>query len=273
MATRSLARPLLGLTLASIALCGCQPGGNQAADANAAAPSLAAPQVATELEIVRAMLDMAQVGPEDLVVDLGSGDGRIPIMAASTKGARGMGVEIDPDRIAESNANASKAGVAERVQFRQQDLFVTPLNDVSVLTLYLLPEMNLQLRPKILVQMRPGARVVSNSWDMGDWRPDQRQTVGSTQIFLWIVPARVEGRWQFQTQAGSGELALTQTYQDFSGTVSAGGRSTPVAEGALRGDRISFSADLGQGPRRYEGQVQGDTIAGNGWRAVKAGGG
>lgn len=279
MVTRFLAHPLLvGSILASFALAGCQPAGNQAAnsggDGGSENGTLSAPQVASELEIVRAMLDMANVEPDDLVVDLGSGDGRIPIMAAELKGARGLGVEIDPERIRQANANASRAGVAQRVEFRQQDLFVTPLNDVTVLTLYLLPEINLQLRPKILAQMAPGARVVSNSWDMGEWRPDRTQEVGGTSIFLWYVPARVEGQWQFEAQdAGSGQLALTQSYQDFSGTLSVDGRTAPVSEGELNGDRISFSADLGQGRRRYEGRVEGDTITGDGWRAVRASGG
>jgi SAM-dependent methyltransferase len=277
MTTRSFARPLLaGAIAASLALSACQGGANQSADGNAAgdAPSITAPQGATELEIVRAMLDLAEVRPEDLVVDLGSGDGRIPIMAAQLKGARGLGVEIDPGRIRQSNANASRAGVATRVEFRQQDLFVTPLNEVTVLTLFLLPEINLQLRPKILAQMRPGTRVVSNTWDMGDWRPDRRRTVGGTNIFLWIVPAAIDGRWTFQGDGGgSGELAVTQSYQDFAGTVSAGGRTGPIGDGQLSGDRIAFTADLGQGRRRYEGRVEGNSMTGNGWRAARASGG
>lgn len=270
-------RPLLaGAIAALLVLAGCQPAGNQSAGDAAASggASPAAPQVATELEIVRAMLDMADVKPEDLVVDLGSGDGRIPIMAASLKGASGLGVEIDRTRIRQSIANAANAGVADRVEFRQQDLFATPLNDVTVLTLYLLPEINLQLRPKILAQMRPGTRVVSNTFDMGDWRPDRRQAVGGTNIFLWVVPARIDGQWEFQDAGGGwGALALTQRYQDFSGTVRAGGRTAPLAEGQLRGDRISFSADLGQGRRRYEGRVEGNEMVGAGWRAARASGG
>jgi len=154
-----------------LALAACQPpSDNQAANAatNQADGRAVRDLVSTEYEVVRSMLELAQVGPNDLVVDLGSGDGRIPILAALEKGARGMGVEIDRARIRQSNENARKAGVADRVTFRQQDLFVTPLNDVTVLTLYLLPEINLQLRPKILAQMKPGTRVVSNSFDMGD---------------------------------------------------------------------------------------------------------
>ncbi|HEY0115933.1 MAG TPA: class I SAM-dependent methyltransferase [Allosphingosinicella sp.] len=276
MASRSALRPLLaGAMLAALAVAGCRPAGNDTASAgNAAAADQTNLSAASELDIVRAMLDMAGVTREDLVVDLGSGDGRIPIMAARDRGARGLGVEIDPDRIRRANTNAASAGVADRVQFRQQDLFVTPLNDVTVLTLYLLPEINLQLRPRILAQMRPGTRVVSNSWDMGDWRPDRRQTVDNTNIFLWIVPARVEGRWQFQTEGGGGgELVLDQRYQDISGTISIAGRSIALSEGRLSGDQISFTADLGQGQRRYVGLVAGNAITGEGWRATRTGAG
>lgn len=271
MPRRALARLMLAsFVMTPILLAGCQSGGNESG--NAAAETPRAPQTSSELEIVRAMLDLANVGSGDLVVDLGSGDGRIPIMAASARGARGLGIEIDPNRVREANANAERAGVASRVEFRQQDLFVTPLNDVTVLTLYLLPEINLQLRPRILAQMRPGTRVVSNSFDMGDWRPDQQRNVGGTNIFLWIVPAQVDGNWQVQLDGGAaGTLAIDQLYQDFSGTVTIGGRPVPIVEGRLQGDRISFSADLGQGRRRYEGRVEGNAITGAGWRAVKAG--
>ncbi|HEY0327187.1 MAG TPA: class I SAM-dependent methyltransferase, partial [Allosphingosinicella sp.] len=153
-------------------------------------PDLDVPFVSTEYDIVRAMLDVAGTNANDFVIDLGSGDGRIPIIAARDKGARGLGVDLDPARIRESTSNALRAGVADRVMFRQQDLFVTPLRDATVLTLYLLPEINMQLRPRILGEMRPGARVVSNTFDMGDWQPDVRRNVQNTNIFLWIVPAQ-----------------------------------------------------------------------------------
>ena len=260
-------RPLLLAAAAILALGACQQAANESAgaDANATADH---PLVSSEYDVVRAMLDLAGVNENDLVVDLGSGDGRIPIMAAREKGARGLGIEIDRDRIRQSQQNAEAAGVADRVRFRQEDLFVTPLNDVTVLTLYLLPEINLQLRPKILTQMRPGARVVSNTWDMGDWRPDGQRDIGQANIYLWIVPARVEGRWRVTQGEASSELSLTQRYQEISGTL--GG--SPVGNPMLRGDRIAFTADLGAGQRRYEGRVEGDRIVGEGWEAVRIGG-
>ncbi len=256
-------RSLLALSVIA-ALTACQRAGNESVANNAAAADQEQ-LVSTEYEVVRAMLTLAGATTGDLVVDLGSGDGRIPIMAAREMGARGLGVEIDPQRIRQSNENARAAGVADRVTFRQEDLFVTPLNDVTVLTLYLLPEINLRLRPKILSQMRPGARVVSNTWDMGDWRPDQRQEVGGTTIFLWIVPASVEGRWRLTEGTTASDFTLTQRYQD----VTAAG--APLGRIELRGDRISFRADLGQGGRNYQGRVEGNRIVGDGWEAVRIG--
>jgi len=232
-------------------------------------PELDVPFVSTEYDIVRAMLDLAGTNGEDLVIDLGSGDGRIPIIAARDKGARGLGVDLDPARIRESTANALRAGVGERVIFRQQDLFVTPLADATVLTLYLLPEINMQLRPRILGEMRPGARVVSNTFDMGDWRPDARRNVQNSNIFLWIIPAKVEGRWQLRTGDGEARLTLRQQFQQVSGTADANGRSVPLSEVQLRGAQIAFTADLGGGPRRFVGRVDGANMAGEGWQAAR----
>ncbi len=232
-------------------------------------PDLDVPFVSTEYDIVRAMLDLAGTNGEDLVIDLGSGDGRIPIIAARDKGARGLGVDLDPARIRESTANALRAGVGERVIFRQQDLFVTPLADATVLTLYLLPEINMQLRPRILGEMRPGARVVSNTFDMGDWRPDARRNVQNSNIFLWIIPAKVEGRWQLRTGDGEARLTLRQQFQQVSGTAEANGRSVPLSEVQLRGAQIAFTADLGGGPRRFVGRVDGANMAGEGWQAAR----
>ena len=234
-------------------------------------PQLDVPFVSTEYDIVRAMLDLAGTNANDFVIDLGSGDGRIPIIAARDKGARGLGVDLDPARIRESTGNALRAGVADRVTFRQQDLFVTPLGDATVLTLYLLPEINMQLRPRILAEMRPGARVVSNTFDMGDWRPDVSRNVQNTNIFLWIIPAQVGGRWQLRTPQGEGVMTLRQRYQQASGTIQANGRSVQLQDVRLRGPLIAFTADLGGGPRRFEGRVDGANMAGQDWQAVRAG--
>jgi SAM-dependent methyltransferase len=233
-------------------------------------PRLDAPYIATDLQAVDAMLGLARVRPDDNVVDLGSGDGRILISAARSLGAHGLGVDIDPARIRESTANAEEAGVAGRVTFRQQDLFETPLRDADVLTLYLLPEINVRLRPRILGQMRPGARVVSHDFDMGEWHWDQRQRIGNATIYLWIVPARVDGAWVLNAGGRLYPLLLEQHYQQFYGTAG----DARIEQGRLNGDHIRFLANIGEGRRTYEGRVDGDTIVPlepqAGWRAHRA---
>lgn len=236
-------------------------------------PKLDAPYVATSYEVVDAMLAMADVGPGDYVVDLGSGDGRILIAAARSHGARGLGVDIDPARIRESTANARAAGVGHRVTFRREDLFETEIGEADVLTLYLLPEINLQLRPRILAEMRAGTRVVSNMYDMGEWRPDRRQRIGTATIHMWIVPARIAGRWRLSDGDRQAQLDIRQTFQEFGGTINVGGRSARIEQGQINGSRIRFVADLGGGRRAYEGRLDGDEIvphrASAGWRASR----
>lgn len=148
------------------------------------------PYVPTPEEVVRGMLELAQVGPDDLVYDLGSGDGRIVIMAAKEFGARGVGVDIDQQRIAEANENARAAGVADKVKFIRADLFEVDLRPATVVTLYLLPEVNLRLRPKLLRELRPGTPVVSHRFDMGDWPPEVERTIGGRPVYLWHIPGK-----------------------------------------------------------------------------------
>lgn len=145
--------------------------------------------VPTPQAVVDEMLRVAKVGPRDKLYDLGSGDGRIVITAAKKFGTRGVGIEIDPELIQEAQSNARRAGVADRVEFRQQDLFLTDLRDATVISLYLLPSLNLRLRPKLL-SLKPGTRIVSHAFDMGDWQPDKVVQVGGNTIYFWTVPAR-----------------------------------------------------------------------------------
>jgi hypothetical protein len=233
------------------------------------APKLDAPYVASSGEVVDAMLGLAGLRPDDYVIDLGSGDGRILIAAARSNGAHGLGVDIDPARIAEADANARAAGVTGLVSFRREDLFQTPLAQADILTLYLTQEVNLRLRPRILAQMRPGTRVVSNEFNMGDWRWDQRRRVGAANIYLWIVPARVAGNWTLTQNDRSVPLVLEQQYQQVTGTAG----EARVEQGRLTGADIRFIANLGEGRRVFEGRVSGDTIAPTdanaGWRAVR----
>jgi len=161
-----------------------------ATTAQSPTPQLDVPYVPTPEPVVDAMLKVANVGKNDVLLDLGSGDGRIPITAAKRFGTRGFGVDIDPERIREANANAKKEGVTDLVQFAQQDLFKTDLTKATVITLYLLPRINLQLRPQLL-KLKPGTRIVSHAFDMGDWKPDQVVSVNGTNVYFWTVPKTI----------------------------------------------------------------------------------
>jgi hypothetical protein len=224
--------------------------------------------VPTPQETVDRMLEVAEVGPRDFLIDLGSGDGRIPI-SAGRLGARALGIELDPIRLAEAQANLKRAGVGDRVSFRQQNLFDTDLSEATVLTMYLLPSINLKLRPRILA-LRPGTRVVSHDFAMGDWKPDLTETV-NWRIHFWIVPARVEGAWKLASGDQSFDLALSQNYQELAGTATIDGRKGPV-RGRLRGSDIDFTIDVAGRSTRFRGVVTGDGMQGAGaqWSAKRS---
>src|SRR5262245_42390118 len=197
--------------------------------------------VPTAQALVDRMLDLGQVTPSDLLMDLGSGDGRTVITAAK-RGTRAIGVEYNPDMVELSRRNAKEAGVGELATFMQADLFATDFSKATVVTMFLLPSINLKLRPKIL-EMRPGTRVVSNSFDMGDWRPEQtieapEDCLNYCRAHLWIVPAKVEGTWTLP----EGDLRLEQTYQTLFGTLRTGSTTKTVTDGKVIGDTISFVA-------------------------------
>jgi SAM-dependent methyltransferase len=186
-----------GVSIASLGFAGCSQQRDFEADAQVPTVTNQAqerpgdvPYVPTPQPVVDAMLKLANVGKNDVLYDLGSGDGRIPVTAAQRFGTRGVGIDINPERIAEANQNAQKAGVTDRVQFRQQDLFQTDLSGASVVSLYLLPEVNLKLRPTLL-RLKPGTRIVSHAFDMGDWKPQQERQVDGKTIYLWVVPENV----------------------------------------------------------------------------------
>ena len=205
--------------------------------------------VPTPNELIAKMLDMAKLTASDIHFDLGSGDGRT-VIAAAKRGANATGVEFNPDMVALSNRSAQREGVTAKVKFIHGDIFQTDFSKATVLTLYLLPSLNLKLRPTIL-NMKPGTRVVSHAFTMGDWQADQTETVEGRTAYLWIVPAKVGGNWRVD---GSGDLVLKQTFQKIEG--SAGGK--PISNATLRGDTISFSAD----GRDYSGKVNVDHIEG-----------
>ena len=213
--------------------------------------------VPTPQELVDKMLDMAKVTPADFVIDLGSGDGRTVITAAK-RGAHALGIEYNPEMVELSKANAAKEGVNGKAEFVKADLFESDFSKATVITMFLLPDINLKLRPKIL-DLKPGTRIVSNSFTMGEWEADETATVDGecsswcTALF-WIVPAKVAGTWKLPL----GDLTLTQQFQVVTGTLTAMGSSMPISDGKLRGDRITFSA----GGAQYSGQVNGMAIEG-----------
>ena len=227
--------------------------------------------VPTPQALVDRMLDMAKVTAKDYVIDLGSGDGRTVITAAK-RGARAHGIEYNSDMVNLATRNAAKEGVSSRATFAKADLFESDFSKGTVLTLFLLPEINIKLRPKIL-DLRPGTRVVSNSFDMEDWKPDQTVSVSEDctswcEAYLWIVPAKVQGTWKL----ADGELTLKQTFQTISGTLKSTGGTTKISNGKLNGEQITFNA----GRTRYTGRVsgneiQGATNSGGNWKATRAG--
>ena len=209
----------------------------------------------TPQAVVDKMLDMAKLTPADFLMDLGSGDGRTVITAAK-RGARALGIEYNPEMVALSKANAENAGVTSRAQFEQADLFGTDFSRATVITMFLLPGINLKLRPKIL-DLKPGTRVVSNTFTMGDWKADESATVDNgcstswCTALLWIVPARVAGTYKLP----QGELTLKQEFQMLSGTLR-NGEKTVVVQGKVRGEDLSFTA----GGREYKGKLKGKQL-------------
>lgn len=213
--------------------------------------------VPTQDALVQRMLEMATVTKEDRLVDLGSGDGRT-VIAAAKRGVNARGIEYNPDLVTLSQRNAEAEGVADRVKFERGDIFESDFSEATVVTLFLLPELNLRLRPTLL-NMRPGTRVVSNTFTMDDWTPDEtavlaENCVSFCRAHFWVVPAKVGGTWRL----GDGELRLTQKFQMLEGTLTRGGKALPITEARMRGSEISFVAD----GRRFTGTVSDGRMSG-----------
>jgi hypothetical protein len=252
-------RAALGLLVFSVSVTFAAPSAFAQQGAKPFEPTVGQPGkdvvwVPTPQALVEKMLDMAKVTPQDFLMDLGSGDGRTVITAAK-RGARAEGIEYNPDMVGLSERNAKAAGVTGKATFRRADIFETDFSKAQVITLFLLPSLNVKLRPTIL-NMKPGTRIVSNTFTMDDWTPDQSETVGGDctswcTAHLWIVPAKVEGTWDVP---GRGALTLYQTFQMLSGSLG----SAQLSEGRLRGDEITFTS----GGATYTGRVDGNTIRG-----------
>ncbi len=218
--------------------------------------------VPTPDEVVDRMLTMAQVGPNDFHMDLGSGDGKI-VIAAAKRGAKALGIEYNPDMVKVAQDNAAKAGMSDKASFRRADIFQTDFSQATVITLYLLPALNMRLRPQLLA-MKPGTRVVSHSFTMEDWEADEISTMDGRRAYFWVVPANVMGTWVLDAGGAKSELSLEQTFQKINGTVSLqntvqGG----LREARLRGPQIAFAYVDDKGLRReFTGTVNGRQMSG-----------
>jgi SAM-dependent methyltransferase len=228
--------------------------------------------------VVKRMLELAKAGPDDILYDLGSGDGRIVIAAAKNFGVKkGVGIDLDAERIQEANENLSKTSVGKRVTFRQQNIFETDFSEATVISLYLLTNLNLKLRPTIL-NMKPGTRVVTQSFGMQDWKPDHFEVVPHSEggfsntrdVYLYIVPAKIGGRWTMDEGERRLTLEIEQKFQFFTGAVSSSGRSAEIKYGKLDGANIRFTVEVDGKSVTYEGKVEDNTITGNGWTAKRA---
>jgi SAM-dependent methyltransferase len=215
--------------------------------------------VPTPDSLIQGMFDMAKVTSDDLLYDLGSGDGRI-VIAAAKRGAHAVGIEFNPEMVALSKRNAEKEGVSDKATFLNADIFESDFSKATVVSLYLLPQLNLKLRP-IILNMKPGTRVVSNTFTMGEWAAEKSFEAESRTAYFWIVPAKVEGIWTWQTRSGNAELKLTQSFQNINGMLKLNGKETSltaIKDAKLQGDHISFSA----GAQEFEGKVNGNAIEG-----------
>ena len=247
-----------------------------AAEADIDAKRTGGPYVPTPQVVVDEMLRIGRVGPNDFVVDLGSGDGVIVLTAAAKLKARGFGVDIDPELVKLSNSEAKKRGVADRAAFYVQDVFKTDIGKATVVTLYLLPNMMLDLRPKILAELKPGTRVVSHDYHFGEWTPDDQYTwdvpekekvngVPRATVYLWTVPARIQGQWELALAMPANEkyeLTLRQQFQSLNGTAVGGGKAVKLTQSRLNGNEISFAFPVGGDRHLFKGRVEGDTMEG-----------
>jgi SAM-dependent methyltransferase len=234
------------------------------------------PFVPTPPKVVDMMLDIAKVGPNDYVIDLGSGDGRIVIAAARKHGARGLGVDIDGALVDAARQEARRQGVSDKVAFANRNLFITDISDATVVTMYLYPQVIMQLRPRLLRELKPGTRIVSHEFALDEWQPDAKVTVPvpdkpygvpSSDVYMWIVPANAAGRWRWRPP-GAGrddEVTLEQTFQRLEGAGSIDGRAGRVTGGRVTGEEVRFSFRAegeGESVREFSGRLSGDAIQG-----------
>lgn len=241
------------------------------------------PYVPTPMNVVDAMLELGGVGSGDFLVDLGSGDGRISIRAASRHGTRGFGVDIDDNLVRSARDEARSQGVQDKVAFEARDLFDTDISRATVVTAYLLHGVNLRLRPLLFRQLKPGTRIVTHDFDFGDWPADRRLTIDvpgkaygppRSDIMLWVLPANAAGTWQWTAGGVRHELQVQQRFQQLQATATVQGRAVSVREARISGSSIGFTLDTPAGMQRYSGEIAGDSLrgqaAGQPWQAVRS---
>lgn len=222
--------------------------------------------VPTPQKVVDEMLATAKVQKGEMVYDLGCGDGRIVITAAKNYGAKGIGIDIDPQRIREATQNAKQAGVQDRVEFKKADLFESDFKDANVISLYLLTTLNRKLRPKILAETRPGTRIVSHAFGMGEWEPDEEKNIEGSTMYYWMVPANISGKWSVKGEGGKpaiNSVTISQNFQKITGTAEVGGQSRKLGEGRVTGEKFTFTvepASAEEKPVTVTGQIKGDQI-------------
>lgn len=265
MVRARLLAAVFAASIASVALAQAKPEhGDETFQPTVGQPGKDVVWVPTPDALVKKMLDAAKVTKADLVYDLGSGDGKIPIAAARDFGATAVGIEYNADMAELARRNVRRAGVEGRVTIITGDIFVENFSRATVVTMYLLPDLNLKLRPLILA-MKPGTRVTSHQFHMGDWEPDERMKEDYRDAYLWIVPALVEGTWGFKEDrsGAEGTVSLVQRYQRVGGTVTLGGRMQPLLGSSIAGDKFSFTyLDAGNSLRTARVTVAGDTFTG-----------
>jgi protein-L-isoaspartate O-methyltransferase len=235
--------------------------------------AIVAPFVTTPPDVVERMLSIANTGPADYVVDLGSGDGRIVIAAAKEFGARGLGLELDPKLVQLSRGNAQAAGVAGRTEFRVEDVLRADFSQADVVTVYLLPGLMAQLAPLFLDKLKPGSRVVTHAFVFPSWKPDKAEKVklavphpsqgDISTIFMWVIPANARGQWRAASREGEWRIKVDQNFQEIEVEGEGGGAKLAVAEARLQGARIQFSGTLRGAPFSFGGRIENDRIAGD----------
>jgi SAM-dependent methyltransferase len=237
--------------------------------------NLDVPYVPTPEDVVEKMLDITNVGPGDYVIDLGSGDGRI-VIAAAKRGAIGHGIDLNPVRVKEADENAIKAGVANKVVFLEGDLFEADISNATVITMYLLSTVNLKLRPELLEKLRPGTRVVSHSFSMGEWEADEHAVVNSRNVYFWIIPASVAGTWEWSINGERFTMNVQQDFQKLNLNVASGSGKFNIENPVLAGEKISFTAVNGRNGHRYvyhgiveEGNITGTVQIHRGRRLIE----